>query len=138
MNHQHTEKEHAALTPDSNGKNRFLKGMYIAYYVHMTLLSVIAYTPSWQQALADSILLQSTLMTVNLVILLFCVYALIRNKQLADWFMERMPEWMWDAMDRMPAWTNRWMTHKSMRIMMVLMDIMLAWMCVEFAVAMLK
>jgi len=104
----------------------------------MTLLTVIACTPSWQEALSDSIFLQSTLMTVNLMILLFCVYALIRNKQLADWFMERMPEWMWDAMDRMPAWTTRWLTHKSMRIMMVLMDIMLAWMCVDFAVAMIR
>jgi len=138
MNHQHMEKEHAVLIPVSDDKNLFLKWMYIAYYAHMTLLSVIAYTPSWQEALSDSIYLQSTLMTVNLVIFLFCVYALIRNKQMSNWLMERMPEWMWHAMDRMPAWTTRWMTHKSMRIMMILMDVMLAWMCVEFAVAMVR
>ncbi len=34
-----------------------------------------------------------------------------------------------------PAWMHRWVNHNSMRIMMIAMDIMLIWMCVEFGLS---
>lgn len=106
--------------------------LYVQYYVLMIVLYVLGTSPELALALDDVIWLKKVLFAASFITMVYCVYRLIRNKQLAIWCMNRMPNWMMDWMDRMPSWMNRWMSHTSMRVMMIGMDVMVAWMCVEY------
>lgn len=109
--------------------------LYTYYYLHMTILHVLLTSPGMMETVFEMIWLKRSMLVANFITLLFCVYCLIRNKPLANWWMDRMPAWMHRSMDRMPTWMYRWVNHNSMRIMMIAMDIMLIWMCVEFGLS---
>jgi hypothetical protein len=107
--------------------------MYSYYYFHMTLLHVLLMSADWMQAVSGVIWLKVALSVANAVTFMFCIYCLLYNKQLANWWMEHMPAWMMRMMENTPDWMTRWASHKAMRIMMITMDIMLALICVQFA-----
>jgi len=139
MNNMETAgKEGVTRWAATKGYDRFIALMYWAYYLHMTLLHILGMEPQWFSAMMEISWLRNSMMAVNLVILLFCIYAIFQNKHLANWFMERMPGWMLDGMERMPAWMNRWMNHTAMRIMMIVMDVMLIGMCFAFIRAVIR
>jgi hypothetical protein len=122
MNHQHVHsKETASTFTTLELSNIFFIILYTYYYIHMIILSVLSSSPSMMEAMSEMIWLKRTMLIANLITIIFCIYRLIKNKQMAIW-----------CMDRMPTWMNRWMNHNSMRIMMIGMDVMLVWMCVEF------
>lgn len=128
MNHQHVYSKETAFALST----MFLVFSYTYYYIHMTLLDVLGSSPEMMTALAGMIWLKRALFVANILTIVFCVYALINNKELSVWWMERMPARMLDWMERMPGWMSRWMNHTAMRVMMIGMDVMLVWMSVEF------
>jgi hypothetical protein len=133
MNHQHVHSKEIASTYTAlELSNIFFIILYTYYYIHMIILSVLSSSPSMMEAMSGMIWLKRTMLIANIITIIFCIYRLIKNKQMAIWCMDHMPAWMYRLMDHMPTWMNRWMNHNSMRIMMIGMDVMLVWMCVEF------
>jgi uncharacterized membrane protein len=133
MNHQHVHRKDTASTfTASKLPDIFFIIMYTYYYIHMVILSVLGSSPNMLVAMSGMVWLKRTMLIANLITFIFCIYHLIKNKQMAIWCMDHMPRWMYRLMGHMPKWTYRFMNHNSMRIMMTLCDVMLAWMCVEF------
>jgi hypothetical protein len=97
----------------------------------MVVLSLL-HSPELLSSVTKAIWLLYPLSVANALMIVYCGYRLIKNKEEAIHCMERMPNWMERLMDRMPDWTHRWVNHTSMRVMMIGMDVMLALMCVQF------
>lgn len=111
--------------------------LYAYYYIHMAILSVLA-LPHIMAAAAQIAWFKWSMLIASLVMFIYCIYRLIKNEQMAIRCMNRMPEWFHNGMDRLPAWTRHLMNHNAMRIMMIGMDLMLAWMCAEFVFTVLN
>jgi uncharacterized membrane protein len=138
MSYQHVHsKETASTVTTSGSSNIFSNSLYAYYYFHMIILSVLSSSPNMMVAMSGMIWLKRAMLIANFITFIYCIYRLIKNKQMTNWCMNHMPTWMDRWLDHMPTWVYRW-SHNSMRIMMIGMDLMLAWMCVEFGLSTLN